>query len=42
MFRVLHVAYQVFPDSAAARGDAQGRPESEQMLLARLLKGVHW
>jgi short-subunit dehydrogenase len=40
-FRVLHLAYQVFPDSAAARGDA-GRSESEQILLARVLKGVHW
>ena len=40
----LHLAYQVFPDSAAAKGDAgaKGRAESEQMMLARLLKGVHW
>jgi NAD(P)-dependent dehydrogenase (short-subunit alcohol dehydrogenase family) len=42
-FRVLHLAYQVFPDSAAARGDASpGKSENEQVLLARLLKGVHW
>ncbi|MGH3368560.1 MAG: SDR family oxidoreductase [Nocardioidaceae bacterium] len=41
-FRVLHMAYQVFPDSAAARGDEEGTPTSEQMFLARLLKGVHW
>jgi NAD(P)-dependent dehydrogenase (short-subunit alcohol dehydrogenase family) len=42
-FRVLHMAYQVFPDSAAARGDdADDDPTSEQMFLARLLKGVHW
>jgi len=42
-FRVLHMAYQVFPDSAAARGDDEdGTPTSEQMFLARLLKGVHW
>lgn len=40
-FRILHLAYQVFPDSAAARGD-EGRSESEQILLARVLKGVHW
>ncbi|GGF32697.1 short chain dehydrogenase [Marmoricola endophyticus] len=40
-FRVLHLAYQVFPDSAAARGDS-GRSEGEQMALARLLKGIHW
>ena len=42
-FRILHLAYQVFPDSAAARGeDAGDAPTSEQMFLARLLKGVHW
>ncbi|MGH3413924.1 MAG: SDR family oxidoreductase [Marmoricola sp.] len=47
VFRVLHLAYQVFPDSAAARGETPaagqaGRVENEQMMLARLLKGVHW
>lgn len=44
-FRVLHTAYQVFPDSSAAKGtsgDGQGGTDSEQMMLARLLKGVHW
>jgi NAD(P)-dependent dehydrogenase (short-subunit alcohol dehydrogenase family) len=44
-FKVLHLAYQVFPDSAAAKGgepSGKGRAESEQMLLARVLKGVHW
>ena len=43
-FRVLHLAYQVFPDSAAARGDkANPAPRSTQAdLLARALKGVHW
>ncbi len=52
-FRVLHLAYQVFPDSAAAKGSGSGgtdtaasvspgRGESEQMMLARVLKGVHW
>ena len=47
-FRILNVAYQVFPDSAAARGDAAktegqaGRSESEQMMLARILQGIHW
>ncbi|PXW33973.1 UNVERIFIED_CONTAM: thioester reductase-like protein [Williamsia faeni] len=40
-FRILNLAYQVFPDSAAARGES-GRSESEQLLLARLLGGVHW
>jgi NAD(P)-dependent dehydrogenase (short-subunit alcohol dehydrogenase family) len=42
-FRVLHMAYQVFPDSAAARGDDDdSTPTPEQLFLARLLKGVHW
>jgi len=42
-FRVLHMAYKVFPDSAAARGDEDDTgPTSEQLFLARLLKGVHW
>jgi len=42
-FRVLHMAYQVFPDSAAARGDEDDTgPTSEQLFLARVLKGVHW
>jgi len=45
-FRVLNMAYHVFPDSAAARGpEAEGsdrKRESEQVALARLFKGVHW
>ncbi|QIX26451.1 SDR family oxidoreductase [Nocardioides sp. JQ2195] len=41
-FRLLNMAYHVFPDSAAARGDEDGKRESEQILLARLFKGVHW
>ncbi|HET6651593.1 MAG TPA: SDR family oxidoreductase [Nocardioides sp.] len=45
-FRVLHMAYQVFPDSAAARAAAEedhgDQPSPQQLLLARLLKGVHW
>jgi hypothetical protein len=41
-FRVLHLAYQVFPDSAAAKGDAEEETTPQQLLLARLLKGVHW
>jgi hypothetical protein len=49
-FRILNMAYQVFPDSHAARGAAPasgaegeqaGKP-TEQMLLARTLPGVHW
>ncbi|MCW2712645.1 MAG: hypothetical protein JWQ93_807, partial [Marmoricola sp.] len=37
--------YQVFPDSSAARGvSGEGRSESvnAQMVLSRLLQGVHW
>jgi len=45
-FRVLHLAYRVFPDSAAARGESktvEPEPTSQQQLvLARLTKGVHW
>ncbi|MEP6817060.1 MAG: SDR family oxidoreductase [Marmoricola sp.] len=41
-FRVLHLAYQVFPDSAAAKGEASGKSEGEQIMLARVLKGIHW
>jgi NAD(P)-dependent dehydrogenase (short-subunit alcohol dehydrogenase family) len=42
-FRVLNMAYHVFPDSAAAKGDGSpGTRESEQIMLARVFKGVHW
>jgi short-subunit dehydrogenase len=46
-FRVLHLAYRVFPDSAAARGSGQKPAEpqpttQQQLLLARLTRGVHW
>jgi short-subunit dehydrogenase len=42
-FRVLNMAYHVFPDSAAAKGEpAGGTRESEQIMLAKLFKGVHW
>lgn len=52
-FKLLHLAYQVFPDSAAARAhadsdaaadavDASAPPSPQQLILARLLKGVHW
>jgi hypothetical protein len=40
---VLNLAYEVFPDSAAAKGDGeQGARETEQIMLAKVLKGVHW
>jgi len=49
-FRVLHLAYQVFPDSAAAKGGPDGTDGTDegsvaspqQLLLAKVLKGVHW
>jgi NAD(P)-dependent dehydrogenase (short-subunit alcohol dehydrogenase family) len=41
-FRVLHLAYQIFPDSAAARGDQAPSATNEQQMMARVLKGVHW
>jgi NAD(P)-dependent dehydrogenase (short-subunit alcohol dehydrogenase family) len=42
-FRLLNLAYQVFPDSAAAKGEgSSGTRESEQIMLAKVFKGVHW
>ncbi|QIG42865.1 SDR family oxidoreductase [Nocardioides anomalus] len=42
-FRVLNMAYHVFPDSAAAKGEVNpGARESEQIMLARVFKGIHW
>ncbi|HVR05525.1 MAG TPA: SDR family oxidoreductase [Solirubrobacteraceae bacterium] len=43
--RILHLAYRVFPDSAAARGEAEATEERaslEQLALANLMRGVHW
>ena len=43
--RILHLAYRVFPDSAAARGETDGEQERvslEQLALANLTRGVHW
>jgi NAD(P)-dependent dehydrogenase (short-subunit alcohol dehydrogenase family) len=43
-FRILNLAYHVFPDSAAAKGQAGqgGTRESEQIMLAKVFKGIHW
>ena len=43
-FRLLNMAYHVFPDSAAAKGEVPtgGTRESEQIMLAKVFKGVHW
>jgi len=42
--QLLHLAYRVFPDSAAARGQIGGdeRASTEQLALAHLTRGVHW
>jgi hypothetical protein len=41
----LHLAYRLFPDSAAARGEVpyrDERPSGLGRVFARLLPGVHW
>jgi NAD(P)-dependent dehydrogenase (short-subunit alcohol dehydrogenase family) len=42
--RLLHLAYRVFPDSAASKGqrDAEEHASFEQIAMATLTRGVHW
>jgi len=48
--QILHMAYKVFPDSAAARKGAPKGAEkpadekasTEAVALAHLMRGVHW
>jgi NAD(P)-dependent dehydrogenase (short-subunit alcohol dehydrogenase family) len=42
--QILHMAYKVFPDSAAAKGevDPSEHASTEQVALAHLMRGVHW
>jgi NAD(P)-dependent dehydrogenase (short-subunit alcohol dehydrogenase family) len=42
--QILHTAYKVFPESAAARGEKDVKEEAstEQVALAHLMRGVHW
>jgi thioester reductase-like protein len=42
--RILHLAYRVFPDSAASKGhrDVDERASFEQIAMATLTRGVHW
>ncbi len=42
--RILHLAYRVFPDSAASKGhkDVEERASFEQIAMASLTRGVHW
>jgi NAD(P)-dependent dehydrogenase (short-subunit alcohol dehydrogenase family) len=46
MDQILHMAYKVFPDSAASKGDKAGaepeRANVEQIAMANIMKGVHW
>ncbi|MGH8251217.1 MAG: SDR family oxidoreductase [Steroidobacteraceae bacterium] len=44
---VMNTAYRMFPDSAAAQGDAEARkpeapPTQEAVVFASILRGVHW
>jgi len=43
---VMNSAFRMFPDSAAARGEAPSQEESratnEQMAFASLMRGIHW
>jgi hypothetical protein len=38
------MAYKVFPESSAAKGDneAEDRASGEATALAHLMRGVHW
>jgi thioester reductase-like protein len=42
--RILHLAYRVFGDSAASKGqrDVEERASFEQIAMATLTRGVHW
>jgi len=41
---VMNTAYRMFPDSAAARGEAQieEKPSTEMIAFASLMRGIHW
>jgi short-subunit dehydrogenase len=42
--QLLHMAYKVFPDSAAAKGekDPNEKASVEQIAMANIMRGVHW
>ena len=42
--RLLHLAYRLFPDSAASKGEKaiDERASFEQIAMATLTRGVHW
>jgi len=41
---VMNTAFQMFPDSSAAKGSKEGdKPaSSEQVAFATLMRGIHW
>jgi NAD(P)-dependent dehydrogenase (short-subunit alcohol dehydrogenase family) len=41
---IMNTGYQMFPDSAAARGvsEAEAKPAPESIALTSLLRGLHW
>ncbi|WP_147653689.1 SDR family oxidoreductase [Vulcaniibacterium gelatinicum] len=44
---IMNTAFELFPDSAAAKGDKKGikgeaQPSHEQIAFAALMRGVHW
>jgi NAD(P)-dependent dehydrogenase (short-subunit alcohol dehydrogenase family) len=44
--QILHMAYKIFPDSAASKGDTDPasaeKASVEQIAMANIMKGVHW
>jgi NAD(P)-dependent dehydrogenase (short-subunit alcohol dehydrogenase family) len=42
--QILHMAYKVFPDSAASKGekDPNEKASVEQIAMANIMRGVHW
>ena len=44
--QILHIAYKVFPDSAASKGEKDPKDAEkanmEQIAMANIMKGVHW
>ena len=42
--QILHMAYKVFPDSAASKGekDPDEKASVEQIAMANIMRGVHW
>jgi hypothetical protein len=41
---MLNTAFNMFPDSAAAKGkkEGEGQLSAEQMAFAQLTQGIHW